>query len=265
MLEKNNTTFQFICAINQSTQELITQCATAHLTARLWLPLTHGWAVSLQSSSPQTKMDGLERYWTLCLSQMRVNNNNEKNYTKVNGITVLQNGWEHRRQHPACSIQRGILQPHLIHPFLLLACNHIMIITFPPHFKCPKVSCHISEAWLAHHLLLSKVLHRRCPRPGPGHLDPAGTPAVTQRSTQQCKKIFLCPVLCTAARPQSGRGPCHYLKTFYVSLGVAGLWEPIKKNRWRKEAIFLPGFELPEKAPPSKDVLHKRKHHSTFC
>lgn len=65
--------FQFICAIKQATQELIVQRAIADLTLGLWLPLTHGWAVSLTRSSPQTKMDDVERHWALCSSQMSVN------------------------------------------------------------------------------------------------------------------------------------------------------------------------------------------------
>lgn len=78
--------FQFLCAIKETTQEPIIQRATADLTVRLRLPLTHGRAVSLTSSSPQTKMDDLERHWALCLFQMSVN---QENHSEVNGITVL--------------------------------------------------------------------------------------------------------------------------------------------------------------------------------
>lgn len=37
---------------------------------------------------------------------------------------------------------------------------------------------------------------------------------------QQCRKMVLCPVPCTAARPESGRGPCHYLNIFPLLLWV---------------------------------------------
>lgn len=50
---------------------------------------------------------------------------------------------------------------------------------------------------------------------------------------QQCRKLFLCPAPCTAGRPESGRGPSHYLNIFPVAVGLQGLREAVLEERWR--------------------------------
>lgn len=144
-LEKNGM-FHFICAIKQTTQELITQCATADLTVRLWLPLMHGWAVSFKSSSPQTKMDGLERHWALCLSQIRVNQEklqqSQWDYCTIKwmGVQEAASCMRHTKWH--------FIVPLLIHPFGESGITwrlfpplpqEWLCVTLSPNFKCPKV------------------------------------------------------------------------------------------------------------------------------
>lgn len=218
--EEKKGLFQSICAIKKSTQELIIQCAAADRTVRLWLPLTHGWAVSLASTSPQTKMDGLERHWALCLSQMSVNQ--EK---------LQQSQWDYctikwmKEQDTASCLQHTkwhFKATLLRQQFILLIWDHLKFFFSPipqawlwdtllPCFKCPKVYFSITEASLGRHLPLSKPLPVTCPQPGPGATHSQWHSRCGLRQHQQCTKMFLCPVSCTAARSGSGRRPCHVL------------------------------------------------------
>lgn len=238
--------FQSISAITQSTQELIIQCATADRTVRLWLPLTHGWAVSLTSTSPQTKMDGLERHWPLCLSQMSVNQE-KLQQSQWDYCTIKWMGEQDTASCPQHT-KRHFKATLLIQQFLLLIWDHLKIFffyplpqawlcdTLLPCFKCPKVWFSITEASLAHHLPLSQPLPARCPQPGPrGHVLPLALQMWPYTASALHKKVCLCLVPCTAARPGSGRGHSHVLDVYTpgcihssVVLGLQG-----KKERWR--------------------------------
>lgn len=123
---------QFICAIKQITQELIIQCATADLIVRLWLPLMHGWAVPLTSSSPQTKMDDLERHWALCLSQMNVSQEKLQR-SQWDYCTIKWMGEQDAASCTQCT-KRHFKATLLIQQFLLLNWNNFMIF-FLPSFK----------------------------------------------------------------------------------------------------------------------------------
>lgn len=62
----------------------------------------------------------------------------------------------------------------------------------------------------------------RCPQPGPGATRSHWHSRCDLTQHQQGTKMFLCPVPCTAARPGSGRGPCHYLDVFLCWAGLTG-------------------------------------------
>lgn len=190
---------------------------------RLWLPLTHGWAVSLTSTSPQTRMDGLERQWALCLSQMSVNQ--EKLQQSQWDYCTIK--WMGEQDTASClqRTKRHFKATLLIQRFLLLIWDHLKIFFFCSSLPPSVTAWHLTYflalngpksdlASLKLHLLIichwANLCLRGAPSPAPAATSPhwRSRCGLKPASAAHKKRSVPCPLHSRKVREWQRALPC---------------------------------------------------------